>query len=51
MHARRELNRGFAAVFDRFEDTDFACEKNVFACHPHFLLRSPKQPHIEFAPK
>ena len=49
--ARRELIWGFTAVVDRFEDMWFAEGKNDFAYHPHFLLRSLKQLHIEFEPK
>ncbi|QIQ87614.1 cytochrome P450 [Erythrobacter sp.] len=49
--ARRELTWGFTAVVDRFEDMDFAGEKNDFTYHPHFLLRSLKQLHITFEPK
>jgi len=46
--ARRELTWGFQAVVDRFEDMWFAEGKNDFEYHPHFLLRSLKQLHIEF---
>jgi cytochrome P450 len=49
--ARRELIWGFTAVVERFEDMWFAEEKNDFAIHPHFLLRSLKELHIEFEPK
>ena len=49
--ARRELTWGFTAVVDRFEDMWFAEGKNDFTYHPHFLLRSLKQLHIEFEPK
>lgn len=49
--ARRELAWGFQAVVDRFEDMDFAPGKNDFTYHPHFLLRSLKQLHIEFQPR
>jgi cytochrome P450 len=49
--ARRELTWGFTAVVDRLEDMWFAEGKNDFAYHPHFLLRSLKQLHIEFEPK
>ncbi|MFN2099204.1 cytochrome P450 [Altererythrobacter sp. MF3-039] len=49
--ARRELTWGFTAVVDRFEDMWFADGKNDFSYHPHFLLRSLKQLHIEFEPK
>jgi len=49
--ARRELTWGFTAVIDRFEDMWFAEGKNDFAYHPHFLLRSLKQLHIEFEPR
>jgi len=46
--ARRELIWGFTAVVDRFEDMHFAPGKNDFTYHPHFLLRSLKELHIEF---
>ncbi|MEM9502130.1 MAG: cytochrome P450 [Pseudomonadota bacterium] len=46
--ARRELIWGFTAVVDRFEDMWFAEGKNDFTYHPHFLLRSLKELHIEF---
>ncbi len=49
--ARRELIWGFTAVVDRFEDMWFAEGKNDFSYHPHFLLRSLKELHIEFEPK
>ncbi|QUL37414.1 cytochrome P450 [Erythrobacter sp. JK5] len=49
--ARRELIWGFTAVVDRFEDMWFAEGRNDFAYHPHFLLRSLKELHIEFEPK
>jgi cytochrome P450 len=49
--ARRELTWGFMAAVDRFEDMWFAEGANDFAYHPHFLLRSLKQLHIEFEPK
>lgn len=49
--ARRELIWGFTAVVDRFEDMWFADDKNDFAVHPHFLLRSLKELHIIFEPK
>lgn len=49
--ARRELIWGFTAVVDRFEDMAFAPDKNDFAVHSHFLLRSLKELHIEFQPR
>ena len=49
--ARRELIWGFTAVVDNFEDMWFADGKNDFSYHPHFLLRSLKELHIEFEPK
>jgi len=49
--ARRELIWGFTAVVDRFEDMGFAQGKNDFSYHPHFLLRSLKELHIEFEPR
>jgi hypothetical protein len=38
-------------VVDRFEDMWFAEGKNDFTYHPHFLLRSLKELHIEIEPK
>lgn len=49
--ARRELIWGFTAVVERFEDMWFTEGKNSFAVHPHFLLRSLEELHIEFEPK
>ena len=49
--ARRELTWGFTAIVDRFENMWFADGKNDFTYHPHFLLRSLKELHIEFTPK
>lgn len=49
--ARRELIWGFTAVVDRFDDMWFAQGKNDFEYHPHFLLRSLKELHIEFEVK
>ena len=49
--ARRELIWGFTAVVNRFEDMWFAEGQNTFEYHPHFLLRSLKELHIEFEPK
>lgn len=49
--ARRELIWGFTAIVDRFEDMWFAEGKNDFEYHPHFLLRSLKELHIEFEPR
>lgn len=49
--ARREMIWGFTAVVDRFEDMWFAKGKNDFTYHPHFLLRSLKELHIEFEAK
>jgi len=49
--ARRELTWGFTAVVDRFEDMWFAEGKNDFTYHPHFLLRSLKELHIQFEPR
>lgn len=49
--ARRELTWGFQAVVDRFDDMWFAEGKNDFTYHPHFLLRSLKELHIEFEAK
>ncbi len=49
--ARRELIWAFTALVDRVDDMWFAEGKNDFAYHPHFLLRSLKALHIEFAPR
>jgi len=49
--ARRELIWGFTAVTDRFEDMWFAEGENAFEYHPHFLLRSLKELHIQFETK
>ncbi len=49
--ARRELIWGFTALIDRIEDMWFAEGKNDFRVHPHFLLRSLTQLHIEFKAK
>ena len=48
--ARRELYWGFKAALDSFEDMWFAEGKNNFKYHPHYLLRSLKELHIEFTP-
>ena len=48
--ARRELTWGFTALVDRIDDMWFAEGKNDFQVHPHFLLRSLKELHIEFTP-
>ena len=48
--ARRELYWGFKAALDSFDDMWFAEGKNNFEYHPHYLLRSLKELHIEFAP-
>lgn len=48
--ARRELYWGFKALVDRIDDLWFAEGKNDFDHHPHFLLRSLKELHIEFTP-
>ncbi len=49
--ARRELFWSFSALIDRIESMQFADGKNDFSYHPHFLLRSLKQLHIEFTPR
>lgn len=49
--ARRELFWGFKALTDRVDDMWFAEGKNDFKHHPHFLLRSLKELHIEFKKK
>ena len=48
--ARRELYWGFKAALDSFDDMWFAEGKNNFEYHPHYLLRSLKELHIEFTP-
>ena len=47
--ARRELYWGFKAALDSFDDVWFAEGKNNFEYHPHYLLRSLKELHIEFS--
>ncbi len=49
--ARRELIWAFTALAERIDDMWFAEGKNDFTYHPHFLLRSLKALHIEFAPR
>ena len=46
--ARRELYWGFKAALDSFSEVRFAEDKNNFEYHPHYLLRSLKELHIEF---
>ena len=46
--ARRELYWGFKAALDSFSEVRFADDKNNFEYHPHYLLRSLKELHIEF---
>ena len=48
--ARRELYWGFKAALDLFDEVKFSEDKNDFAYHPHYLLRSLKELHIEFTP-
>jgi len=48
--ARRELYWGFKAALDSFDDMWFSDGKNDFKYHPHYLLRSLKELHIDFAP-
>jgi len=48
--ARRELYWGFKAALDLFGKVKFSEGKNDFAYHPHYLLRSLKELHIEFTP-
>ena len=48
--ARRELYWGFKAALDLFNEVRFSEGKNDFAYHPHYLLRSLKELHIEFTP-
>ncbi|MBJ65498.1 MAG: hypothetical protein CML97_03250 [Rhodobiaceae bacterium] len=47
--ARRELHWGFKAALDSFNEVRFAENKNNFEYHPHYLLRSLKELHIEFS--
>jgi cytochrome P450 len=48
--ARRELTWSFRALLDRVDAMWFAEGKNDFRYHPHYLLRSLKELHIEFRP-
>ena len=48
--ARRELFWSFTALLDRVDDMWFAEGKNEFRYHPHYLLRSLQELHIEFSP-
>ncbi|MEP1593228.1 MAG: cytochrome P450, partial [Halieaceae bacterium] len=48
--ARRELFWSFTALLDRVDEMWFAESKNTFEYHPHYLLRSLKELHIEFRP-
>lgn len=45
--ARRELWWGFKVLVDEVDELRFA-DGNSFEIHPHFLLRSLKELHIEF---
>ena len=49
--ARRELWWGFKVLTEEVETLNFAEDKNTFDVHPHFLLRSLKELHIEFTLK
>ena len=49
--ARRELWWGFKVLTEEVESLNFAEDKNTFDVHPHFLLRSLKELHIEFKVK
>lgn len=46
--ARRELIWSFTALVEKVDDMWFAEGKNDFSYHPHYLLRSLKELHIEF---
>ena len=46
--ARRELIWSFTALVEKVDDLWFAEGKNTFDYHPHYLLRSLKELHIEF---
>ncbi len=48
--ARRELLWSFTAITEKMDELRFAEGKNDFTYHPHYLLRSLKQLHIEFTP-
>ena len=48
--ARRELIWSFTALVEKVDDLWFAEGKNTFDYHPHYLLRSLKELHIEFRP-
>jgi cytochrome P450 len=48
--ARRELLWSFTALLDRIDEMWFAEGRNDFRYHPHYLLRSLKELHIEFRP-
>ena len=48
--ARRELIWSFTALAQKVDDMWFAEGKNTFDYHPHYLLRSLKELHIEFKP-
>lgn len=48
--ARRELIWSFTALAEKVDDMWFAEGKNTFDYHPHYLLRSLKELHIEFKP-
>lgn len=47
--ARRELWWGFKILTDQVAEMRFAEGKNSFEVHPHYLLRSLKELHIEFS--
>jgi len=49
--ARRELIWSFTALAEKVDDMWFAEGKNTFDYHPHYLLRSLKELHIEFKPQ
>ena len=46
--ARRELIWSFTALVEKVDEMWFAEGKNRFDYHPHYLLRSLKELHIEF---
>ncbi|MEH6518998.1 MAG: cytochrome P450 [Halioglobus sp.] len=48
--ARRELFWSFTALLNKVDEMWFAEGKNEFSYHPHYLLRSLKELHIEFRP-
>jgi cytochrome P450 len=48
--ARRELWWGFRALLERVAELRFAPGRNDFRHHPHYLLRSLRELHLEWTP-